>query len=436
MRLGDFDYEGLLERARQLISLLAVSRDEDHEGEAVVKALPQRHRNKIGGKRAQSGHEVEERGVAGSRTVVVVHETQPLDVDGNEIGLLARELGGYGPEVLLRIKVRKADYFRPLAIGALMEGFLVCQVGDKSDAIAAPNRRPPVLELRQPYLHVSESRPGIVLPAAGDDTRPDPGISTLECPLGSDLSYARGDCSTEVEGLSETRLGKENQELVTTETNDLVATGEVSELPPELREQRVSRLVTVSLVHRPHVIEVEKEKRLVRPASDSIAEDRPGGVATVRRSLPSVVAGPCRAGRNSRMDLVSASALPAAMLNCSEGRLGWGPSREFRSGSPDLHRVEKRAEGVGSHVRSRATQGSKAGEDGLRLVELDGHDLSAVAGVPAQGRALEELRAAKQETELERVAQVDGRELARGREGEVHVSGLEGLLEATVRGAV
>lgn len=88
------------------------------------------------------------------------------------------------------------------------------------------------------------------------------------------------------------------------------------------------------------------------------------------------------------------------------------------------------------HIRPRPAKRRKAGQDDLRLIEVDGYDLSAISGVPAQGRSLEELRAEKEEAEPERVAQVDGRKLARGGKGEVHVPGFECLLKAAVGGAV
>lgn len=109
---------------------------------------------------------------------------------------------------------------------------------------------------------------------------------------------------------------------------------------------------------------------------------------------------------------------------------------ELGSSGSDLNRVEQRRESASGDFRSRAPQSGKAGEDGLGLVELNGHDLTAVAPVPAQGGPFEELGAAKQEAKAQRVAQVDLRELACSREREVHVAGLEGLLEAPIRGAV
>ena len=53
------------------------------------------------------------------------------------------------------------------------------------------------------------------------------------------------------------------------------------------------------------------------------------------------------------------------------------------------------------HVRPRPAKRRKAGKDRLRFVQLDGHDLAAVASVPTQSRPLEQIGAAKQQAQSE-----------------------------------
>lgn len=61
----------------------------------------------------------------------------------------------------------------------------------------------------------------------------------------------------------------------------------------------------------------------------------------------------------------------------------FGPGRELLASRPNLNRVEQRTESAGGDLRPRPKEGREAGEDRLRLVELDGHDFAAVAPVPA-----------------------------------------------------
>ena len=296
LRIGDLDDQGFgLKGACELGGALATLGDEDDEGivsEVEIKAL--RHRKEIRGKLAHASHEGEDHGVGGGGPNAVGYKNQAVDVDADEIGLSAPELIGCSLEIGPRTESRKADDRLHPAFAAI-EGIVITLVGDDRYTTPTALRArgaalPHALDPREAGVRVAKRDLWIIPPEAGDNARPNSGISTFERPRSSNLGDPVCHRGTEVERLPEVSLGKENDELVPTEANDCVAAREGSKLAPDTLEQHVSSLVTPTLVHQPQVVEVEKEKRASRPGTDSFGEDGPA-VAAGEPIL--AVLGPC-----------------------------------------------------------------------------------------------------------------------------------------------
>jgi hypothetical protein len=100
--------------------------------------------------------------------------------------------------------------------------------------------------------------------------------------------------------------------------------------------------------------------------------------------------------------------------------------------------VDEIGEGVSGRLGPSSSQARQAGENSLRLDEVDVPDLTAIPPVPAKGCTLEprRLRVEQEQDELERIRQPDVPEVRRGGKGNPRVPGVERTTEAAVGGAL
>ena len=99
--------------------------------------------------------------------------------------------------------------------------------------------------------------------------------------------------------------------------------------------------------------------------------------------------------------------------------------------------MDELGEGGGGRLRTAPGKAREAREDGVRLLEADVGELTAVAGVPAQRRPPEPPRVLdEEEHDLERVGEADPVELSRGREGRRGATCVERAAEPSVGGTL